>query len=394
MEERYSFYIEDYATELKQHLNLSENAWLVIEEDIKNFYDSREKESFSGFLNRIFKNYYQKSEASIELRIMEKRESLEKLYASEEFSSLDQNTIVLFINKFVTVYKEDLIVKARSHPNGRGEKFRINKENLDILRESLEAAHYDGSIGFYLKALFEDYVTKPSYMREQIFFQDTVGKAINAISRQMKLKIILNERLTDSGDRKYIKKYYLSPYRIVQDKTNTFNYLIGYSEEIIDRFEKDENGKTRKTCYSKEKRAACFRISRIDKCDIQVSMGAKISSEHASELEKMLVDRSVMYMSSEPVDIKIRFTKKGLESFKRQLYMRPQFYMIDSADKCLYTFRCTELQAINYFFKFGWDACVLAPASLAEKFRIKYERALKAYNGINKEEILASETDS
>ena len=122
-------------------------------------------------------------------------------------------------------------------------------------------------------------------------------------------------------------------------------------------------------------------------------MGAKISDKHAAELEKMLIDRGVMYMSSEPIDIKIKFTKKGLEAFKRQLYMRPQFYTVDPKDKCLYTFRCTELQAINYFFKFGWDAYITEPATLTEKFRIRYERALKSYNGMTKEEIFASETD-
>lgn len=29
------FYIEDYLNELKQHINLSENAWLTVAEDIK-----------------------------------------------------------------------------------------------------------------------------------------------------------------------------------------------------------------------------------------------------------------------------------------------------------------------------------------------------------------------
>ena len=37
MSETYKFFIEDGATELKQHLNLSENAWLVMEEDKNRF---------------------------------------------------------------------------------------------------------------------------------------------------------------------------------------------------------------------------------------------------------------------------------------------------------------------------------------------------------------------
>ena len=54
--------------EPKVHINLSEAAWLVIEEDRLNFSDSNEKYSFSGFLNRIFTNYYQKADASINER--------------------------------------------------------------------------------------------------------------------------------------------------------------------------------------------------------------------------------------------------------------------------------------------------------------------------------------
>ena len=80
METKYSFYIDDFAVDLKQHINLSDNARLVIDEDIRNFYSSTEKESFSGFLNQIFTNFYQKSIASIDLRLLEKKEELEKIY--------------------------------------------------------------------------------------------------------------------------------------------------------------------------------------------------------------------------------------------------------------------------------------------------------------------------
>ena len=393
----YAFYIEDYSTELKQHINLSENAWLVIDEDIKNFYENKEKESKSGFLNRIFRNFYQRAEASIPLRRIEKKEELAKLYASEEFSSLSKETIALFIDKYVQVYEAELREKVNSYPNGRGEKFRVNKENLDILRDVLrdmEADTYQGSIGKYLKPIYEEYVTKPAYLREQIFFNDVIDKIHSAISRQMKLKIALNEQISAIGDKKYTGKYYLSPYRIVTDKTNTFNYVIGYSEKIIEKIQTDEHGNTRRTSYALEKQPACFRISRIAKIDIQVSMGAKISQEHAAELEKMLVKRGVMFMTSAPSNIKIKFTPKGLESFKRQLYMRPQFYTVDPRDKYLYTFQCTELQAINYFFKFGWDAFIVEPKSLSEQFRLRYERALKTYQGMDKGEILSSESPS
>ena len=45
------FYINEVENELKQHLNLSEQAWLIVNEDIRNFYyDQYKKKSFKRTL--------------------------------------------------------------------------------------------------------------------------------------------------------------------------------------------------------------------------------------------------------------------------------------------------------------------------------------------------------
>ena len=371
------FWFDDISTEWKQHINLSESAWIVIHEDIKNFYSSEEEESFSGFLNRVFRNYYQLAKATVSLRLEEKEEELVKLYSSSDFKKIDSETIATIIDKQLETYKNELLDLAKSYQSGHGEKFRINKENLDLLRESLEDEYYDGSVGKYLKAIFEEYATKPTYIREQIFFEEIVEKIRYAISNQKKLKITLNDKVTVKEDKKYNRKFYVSSYKIEQDSTKTFNYLIGYSIEI----EKEDAVEA----------PCCFRISRIKKINVQSSMGGKISKEKAKELDDLLIERTVMFMSSDPIDIQIRFTDKGLEAFRRQLYMRPRIYTIDKDDKHLYTFRCTEIQAINYFFKFGWDANIISPVELHERIKLRYSRSLKTYEGMSKEEIIKSE---
>ncbi len=371
------FWFDDISTEWKQHINLSESAWIVIHEDIKNFYSSEEEESFSGFLNRVFRNYYQLAKATVSLRLEEKEEELVKLYSSSDFKKIDSETIATIIDKQLETYKNELLDLAKSYQSGHGEKFRINKENLDLLRESLEDEYYDGSAGKYLKAIFEEYATKPTYIREQIFFEEIVEKIRYAISNQKKLKITLNDKVTVKEDKKYNRKFYVSSYKIEQDSTKTFNYLIGYSIEI----EKEDAVEA----------PCCFRISRIKKINVQSSMGGKISKEKAKELDDLLIERTVMFMSSDPIDIQIRFTDKGLEAFRRQLYMRPRIYTIDKDDKHLYTFRCTEIQAINYFFKFGWDANIISPVELHERIKLRYSRSLKTYEGMSKEEIIKSE---
>lgn len=392
--DKYKFYIDEYATELKQHLNLSDNAWLVIDEDIKNFYDSEEKESFSGFLNRIFRNFYQKADASINLRYMEKADELENLYSSSEFSSLDKKTIKMFIDKYARVYENELKGKALSYSAGYGQKFRIDTKSLDILRDVDEANYYDNTIGLYLKAIYEEYVTKPKHIREQIFYADILSEIKRSIENEKKLKISLLSKVSTDEKKHYVRKFYVSSYKVVQDKTNSYNYLIGYAEEIKEFETEDETGRKVRSSTVAEKSPCCFRLSRIEKADMMSSMGAHISKEHATELDKMLVERTAMFMSSEPIDIKVIFTNKGLESFRRQLYLRPQFYEIDKNDKHIYTFHCTEIQATNYFFKMGWDANIVEPTYLHDKFMKRYERALKSYQGMNKDEILTSEKNT
>ena len=39
------FYFDKFEKDKKQHINLSENAWYIIEQDIKNFYSDEKLES-------------------------------------------------------------------------------------------------------------------------------------------------------------------------------------------------------------------------------------------------------------------------------------------------------------------------------------------------------------
>lgn len=357
------FYIDDFARELKQHINLSENAWRIIDEDLKNFLYSQEKPSFSGFLNRIFKNYYQVANASIHQKALDQRAYLKNLYDYDHLSLSQKKNMDTFIDKFILGFEENLLNQSKSYQNGHGEKFRINKENLDILRDSLEARYYNGCIGLYLKAIYEEYAANPLYKREQIFFEDNMRKINSAIASENKLKISL---VKVNGKQ---KKFYVSPYCITQDKTNSFNYLVGFSEEI------NANGET------SPKQVACFRISRIEKLDIMKSMGAHISKENATAFNKQLTERGPQYMLKDITDIKVRFSEKGLESLKYQQYMRPQSYT--KIDKYKYVFHCTELHAYNYFFKFGKDVEILSPQNLREKFIKNYTAAIKVYEKDN-----------
>ena len=124
-----------------------------------------------------------------------------------------------------------------------------------------------------------------------------------------------------------------------------------------------------------------------------LSKGAHITNDQKIRIEKLLQSETAMFLTEDAIDIKIKFTKKGLESFKSQAYMRPHTYTVDESNPLVYNFKCSEVQAIFYFFKFGWDAYIVEPISLRKKFEQRYKRSYQAYLGMSHDEIFLSEKE-
>ena len=179
------FYIDDLDVNYKQHVNLSNYAWSVIDDDIANFNNCMEKTSFSGFLNRIFKNFYDKSVASISLRNMELLDKLRNLFSLDKKSNKDKVLTNTFITTLVNYNSDNLIKNVKSYSKDEGRKFRINKENIDILKESLEANNYTNSIGLSMnKSKISD-----SYERKSIS-----SNAVNSTKTlQLTSKVMLSQ---------------------------------------------------------------------------------------------------------------------------------------------------------------------------------------------------------
>lgn len=357
--------IYDKTNELRQRINLSIQSWNIIDEDIRNFYSDETKESFSGFLNTIFSNFYQEADATISQRYINRSEELNRLFSSDEFKLISTKTTELYISKMLDVFERQLIEKVLSYPKGEGRKFRINKKTLNILRDSSEFIYYDDSIGNYLRAIFEEYCSLPNYVREQVFFKDTIETIDLSISQSKKLKITILPKITVNQDHIYIRQFYVTPYKLVQDRTNSFNYLIGYAEEIL------PNGKI------SMKQITSFRVSRINRVSVMASMNAFLPKPKYKEIEKLIIQKDPQYMVGDIIDIKIKFSQKGLESFKRQIYMRPKYF--DKLDSNTYLFKCSEVHAMNYFFKFGREVQIIEPIELRNKFIKRYEDALNKY---------------
>ena len=359
------FFINEFTYELKQHLNLSERAWNVIYSDMRDFYGEESKQSFSGFLNRVFFHFYSDAHASISLQSKKMREQLLALAQKNSAAFPKDSRSEQIIDVLLAEHRSALLQKACSYPKGIGKKFRVNRQNIDVLCDCDDAELYADSIGTYMKAVFEEYTTLSAATRESIFFKETIDACQMALTRRNKLKISLQQRVSRQTNQSYTRKFYVTPYALVTDKNDIYNYLVGICEEI------HADGTTG------EKRISSFRISRIDKIAVMSSMSGFLSQQKMEEIRQELQKKSPQYMAGDIVDIEVSFTKQGLEQLERQLYLRPASY--EKSGESSFIFHCTELQAIHYFFKFGKDAQIVRPQSLHDKIKHYYEEALSAY---------------
>jgi hypothetical protein len=364
---------EDFPiNQLKQNLNLSYQATVLIKEDERNFSNSeketRDKYPGSEILNRVFANFYQDADATISQRCIARRDELLALFSSKEFRSIDGSITKIFVDKILDAYKKELETKSKSYEKGVSFKFNLNKKSLDILRNSQDSTYYEAIIGLYLKPIFEEYALKPMYEREQIYFKETMNILESAIAQKKCVKMSILKKINPNSHEVYVRKFYLSPYKIIQDKSGMFNYVIGYSEEI----KRDGEG-------TWPRKAVCYRISRIDHLLIMSSKSGFISKADQEELEKMIAEKDPMFLVGDVIEIKVKFTDKGIESFNRQLYMRPTDFKKVEGEENTYLFRCTEVQAINYFFKLARDVEILAPERTRDKFIQRYRDAYMQY---------------
>jgi WYL domain len=356
----------------KQHINLSSQAWGKIDDDIHNFYMENGKYNLSGFLNTVFENFYEDALASVSYRMDQYNEMLEEVFDDTLFKKYDKQTKHDFTNKMATVYKNQLLDQIKAYPKGEGKKYRISNGNMTILEDCIEDIYYEGTLGNYLKGVFEEYASKSYDDRERIFFKDKVKTIRYAIEKKLKLKITLKERSDYNGNKLPERKFYVSPYSLVVDKTATFNYLIGYSEEQL------PDG------TSGDERIVSIRLSRIKTIKSLSSKSGKIPSQKVKVLEQELEEKGPQFLTGDSIKVVLRLTDKGIENYNRQINLRPSYK--EMIDKNTYLFECTELQILYYFFKFGRDVTILSPENLKQKFKYRYQSALNNY--IDEESIV------
>lgn len=347
----------------KQHLNLTEFAWNIIENDMVDFLSgSRSRISLAAFLNKIIANCHKYPEAEIfpvnlSETINRQRHQYEKLLSRNK-SLIDQDTLERLCDILMEQFKDELRPDKKKYPKGIGRKFRLNNEVYSLLccipRDSFETEFFQ-TPGKYLKCLFEEYAQLPYFKRERIFFCACINEIENAIKNLCLLRLSTGGNLYD-----------VIPYNIETDSRSTFSYLIGASRQYP---------APAKQPYI----LASFRISRIQ--DVRCIYSHTITSEQKKELksavEKSVSEKGVPFLMDDIQQISIRFTKEGIRKYSSQAHLRPAYSQ--RINEYEYQFLSTPYQIKAYFFKFGKDAEILSPPDLRAEFMEEYKSALNNY---------------
>ncbi len=350
------FYINDTR---KQHLNLSQYAWNVIESDLYLFSNGIEPLKINPFLNRIFLNYTEANlfPCNLDQMIAEKKE----IYKNAIFSFYSEKDIESITNIIIEKNDlKDLYQKISSYQKGIGRKIYIQAETyqklISIPSESyIEKLFYKP--GKYLKAIFEEY-SKLSYMeREKIYYATILTRILDAIDLHYTLYI-------ETGN----QAYEVIPYGIFSDHFHTYQYLVGLSRPYHHQYDVDF------VCAS-------FRVARMQSVKTNRNDKRKLTDSEEEILLSTMKYREVPFLLNDTMRVKIRFSSKGLQQYQNLLYLRPP--LIQKIDTYTYVFQATFLQIEAYFFKFGSDIEILEPENIRNHFIEKYQKALSKYQNDN-----------
>ena len=358
-------------SEQRQHLTLSNEADLIIREDSVNFLGS---ENISGCINRIIRNSRETSPASISYVIENKREYYNKVLSTVQRREFNEECKIAVINELIKKDIQEFTSRLQTYPGEKSYKIRLQNDIWEDLymTDNWREKDYYRSQGAYIKALIEDYASRSVYDREEIFFKDLLTRLQTAILLPKEEALILRIKY-QTADSKTIACN-IKPFKIVSDQARQYHYLVALSCPV--------------NSADKTYNPASFRLSRIDETSIRdhaKSYGSgSISNVEKTRISKLLKEKGAQFLRDSEETIKIRLSRKGIELFESQYYMRPASSSIIDIKpledgSSVYSFKCTRRQIEYYFFKFGKEAVVIEPIEFSASLHNKYADAVKAY---------------
>lgn len=354
------FIIKDQETQ-RQHISLTERTMSIIKRDMVYFNRDYYTENRSGFLNKIFQNYYLDFPLSPKVILSNiTRRKIEEM--SEKPEEEVFKSVVNILHR--SLMKDAINIYKNNYSNEESFKFRLNQESLDIM-ESYDDAHFFQNYAprgngetFFLKMIFESYASLPAAEREKIFFKDE----INLITKAIKDKTRLNIKINDE----YV---HIVPVNLNNDVINgsrKLSYFKAISERTEEGFIPIEDG----LIYLYEIQGV---KSSHPLNDIELSALAMAKSENFS---------IVLHHKSQKSkhEVKVKFSRFGLERFRLEEDNMKIVGIPVEGKSNIRVFEATESEIFWELFKYGSQAKILEPDWLIKKFKAFYEHAAKQYS--------------
>ena len=351
----------------KVQLNLTDYAWMIIDEDRSTFSQSEDRISLSGFLNEILEHSLFDSDASVDKKSNGWKSNLLHLVEDAPFKSLpcSLSDIKRCIDFLGNLKKKDWLERyAHDFPKGEGRKFRINQANMDYIYDNcIEAQNYKGRLSLYLKYIFELYARKAPYERERIYFH-----AVFEVLSRCKTELKKAHFRIQAGS-----SWHAKIYDIIPDQHQNYNYVIcqtkpsSKDDEVESEF---ENIKT-------------IRLSKICSAKALQSSG-KIPERDMRKIKAALKRGGPQFIGffTDEIDIVVYLTDKGIKRFKEQALLRPVATSIET-DGHTYHFNCSLSQAKIYFQRLIPDATILSPEHLKHQMISLLKKGLNSYEAKN-----------
>lgn len=320
-----SFYIDPNS---QQRIYITTVDYHIIQDDVMSFSDMPSKYALGSFISRIIQNYYR-------------------------WGNLDSN------EDYTKWMKE--IANSKNKRGGKSIRLLMNRELCKLLmnlpNDIIEK--FDREKDF-IEELIHQYASLPYYLRECIYFFDIYNAVYCSIEHESSRYEV---EFTYAGDRIKMK-----PVAMIPDRTNTFNYVIGFSSVV----------------ESNEWIIRSYRLQRIQDIIEFKARRFSLSRKEASILfDYQAIPDAIPYIGYENVKAEVRLTDKGDILYKKIiLFQRPRYSEItcDEPNNHRYIIECSEEQLYNYFIKFGADVEIISPYSLRNKMKEVFAKGYRVYN--------------
>ena len=318
---------------------------LMKDMELFEFYKKDGTLNRNDFYNTLIVNYYETYQRHNEVLFTKIRKVLAEDVPKREVEDLSYRILQL---------SEDSSERLDSGRKDVTISIKPTKNSSSIFRFIEDTLIKNSTLSRYFRDLFASYSLLPQDKRERIIFKENFEALEKAIARHRKVYF-----QTAANETAHVA----SPYVIADSKEELFNYLLC---------------EYRNTPYS-------FRISRMKKV-IVLEEASSIKEETKHYLEKMKKNGpQFAYDSRRDTSlIKVRFTKRGEEMYKKIYLHRPAAV---AKEGNVYLFECSAGQAYQYFSRFSRNAVILEPESLYEDMKKFYGMGVRAYQAEEKEKL-------